>query len=180
MFLRSVTLWFVQARNTDETPSVVNTVSVISFARVPRIEINSDPTVTFLEITITAQKDYLDNFMIEYDEGDANKKRYLYYTKSDAQTQGSIPSETIVDYNETITPVVGIAKPSNFTLTEKGSGFNIDTDVVASKGRLANGDATYNTTFSLSYFDPTFFTRFYSMLLLQQQVVSHQDNMSMV
>jgi hypothetical protein len=152
-------LWFVQARNTDETPSVVNTVSVISFARVPRIEINSDPTVTFLELTITAQKDYLDNFMIEYDEGDANKKRYLYYTKSDAQTQGSIPFGTIVDYNETITPVVGITKPSNFTLTQKGSGFNIDTDVVASKGRLANGDATYNTTFSLSYFDPTFFTK---------------------
>ena len=62
------TLWFVQARNTTGTPSVVNTVSVISYARVPRIEINSDPTVTFLEVTVTAQKDFLDNFMLEYDE----------------------------------------------------------------------------------------------------------------
>ena len=153
------TLWFVQARNTTGTPSVVNTVSVISYAKVPRIEINSDPTVTFLEVTITAQKDFLDNFMLEYDEGDPNKIRYLYYSKSDAETSGSIPFGQIVDYNETITPVIGIAKPSNFTLLEKGSGFNTDTDVVSSKGRLPNGDPTYNSTFSLSYFDPTFFTK---------------------
>ena len=136
------TLWFVQARNTTGTPSVVNTVSVISYARVPRIEINSDPTVTFLEVTVTAQKDFLDNFMLEYDEGDPNKIRYLYYSKSDAETSGSIPFGQIVDYNETITPVIGIAKPSNFTLLEKGSGFNTDTDVVSSKGRLPNGDPT--------------------------------------
>ena len=162
------TLHFIQARNSDETPSVVNTVDVLSFARVPRIEINPDPTVTFLEITITAQKDFLDNFMIDYDIGDQTKTRKLYYTKNDAQTQGSIPFGEIVDYNETITPVIGIAKPSNFTLLEKGDGFNTDTDVVSSKGRLANGDPTYNATFSLSYFDPTFFTK----ILLDQPIIA--------
>ena len=57
--------------------------------------------------------------MIDYDIGDQTKTRKLYYTKNDAQTQGSIPFGEIVDYNETITPVIGIAKPSNFTLLEK-------------------------------------------------------------
>ena len=52
-----------------------------------------------------------------------------------------------------------MAKPSNVTLVEKGSGFNPDVDVVVSKGRQDNGDAVYNSTFGLSYFDPQFFTK---------------------
>ena len=44
-------------------------------------------------------------------------------------------------------------------MVEKGIGFNPDVDVVVSKGRKDDGDATYNTTFGLSYFDPQFFTK---------------------
>ena len=153
------TLWFVQARNTDDTPSVVNSVDVISFSRVPRIEVAADPSVTFLEITVTARKDLLDQFLLEYDDREAAKRRLIYITRNDAQTPTSIPFGTIVDYNETFTPVIGIAKPSNFTLLEKGTGFNQDTDVIVSKGRLSNGSSVYNASFGLSYFNPYFFTK---------------------
>ena len=65
----------------------------------------------------------------------------------------------IVDYSPTITPVIGKAKPNNFFLKQRGSGFNSDSDIVISKGRLAAGTTAYNTTFGFSYFDPQFFTK---------------------
>ena len=74
----------------------------------------------------------------------------------------------IVDYSEVITPLIGTTKPSNFTLKEKGFGFNPDTDVVVSKGTLANGQKAYNSIFGLSYFAPTFFTK----LILENQPAS--------
>ena len=150
------TLWYIQSRGTT---IVANSFDVLSYSKVPRIEANPDDTVTFLEITVTAQKDLLDDFLIEYDETDANKYRFIYINENDAETPGSVPFGKIVDYNDTITPVIGIAKPSNYTLLERGAGFNSDTDIVVSKGRLSNGDATYNSTFGLSYFDPNFFTK---------------------
>ena len=150
------TLWYIQSRGTT---IIANSFNVLSYSKVPRIEANPDDTVTFLEITVTAQKDLLDDFLIEYDETDANKYRFIYINENDAETPGSVPFGKIVDYNDTITPVIGIAKPSNYTLLERGAGFNSDTDIVVSKGRLSNGDATYNSTFGLSYFDPNFFTK---------------------
>ena len=150
------TLWYIQSRGTT---IVANSFDVLSYSKVPRIEANPDDTVTFLEITVTAQKDLLDDFLIEYDETDPNKYRFIYINENDAETPGSVPFGKIVDYNNTITPVIGIAKPSNYTLLERGAGFNSDTDIVVSKGRLSNGDATYNSTFGLSYFDPNFFTK---------------------
>jgi len=150
------TLWYIQSRGTT---IIANSFDVLSYSKVPRIEANPDDTVTFLEITVTAQKDLLDDFLIEYDETDANKYRFIYINENDAETPGSVPFGKIVDYNDTITPVIGIAKPSNYTLLERGAGFNSDTDIVVSKGRLSNGDATYNSTFGLSYFDPNFFTK---------------------
>ena len=65
----------------------------------------------------------------------------------------------IVDYSPTITPVIGKAKPNNFFLKQRGSGFNSDSDIVLSRGRLAAGTTAYNATFGLSYFDPQFFTK---------------------
>ena len=44
-------------------------------------------------------------------------------------------------------------------MKERGSGFNSDSDIVLSKGRLAAGTNAYNTTFGISYFDPQFFTK---------------------
>ncbi|BCU93742.1 MAG: hypothetical protein CM15mV3_0280 [Caudoviricetes sp.] len=65
----------------------------------------------------------------------------------------------IVDYSPTITPVIGKVKPSNFFLKKRGDGFNSDSDIVLSRGRLAAGTTAYNATFGLSYFDPQFFTK---------------------
>ena len=62
-------------------------------------------------------------------------------------------------HRSSITPVIGKVKPSNFFLKQRGEGFNADSDVVLSKGRLAGGAASYNTVFGFSYFDPQFFTK---------------------
>lgn len=152
------TLWFVQTRTDIGEPSVVNSVKSLAFSKVNRIEVNTSSGVTFLELTITGRKDYLDSYFLEYDTSSGSKYREIYLSENDA-INGNTPFGTIIDYNETITPVIGLAKPSNFTLLERGSGFNEDSDSVISKGRLENGSAVYNTTFGLSYFDPQFFTK---------------------
>ena len=161
------TLWFVQTRTDVGEPSVVNSVKSLSFSKVNRIEVNSSSGVTFLELTITARKDILDTYFLEYDESSGSRYREIYLTETEAINGGNALG-TIVDYNETITPVIGLAKPSNFTLIERGSGFNEDSDAVISKGRLSNGDAVYNTTFGFSYFDPQFFTK----ILLDEEIVA--------
>jgi hypothetical protein len=161
------TLWFVQTRTDVGEPSVVNSVKSLAFSKVNRIEVNSSTGVTFLELTITGRKDLLDSYFLEYDTSVGSNYREVYLTENDA-INGSTPFGTVIDYNETITPVIGIAKPSNFTLIERGSGFNEDSDSVVSKGRLSNGNAVYNTTFGLSYFDPQFFTK----ILLDEEIVA--------
>ena len=153
------TLWFIQTRTDAGEPSVAASVNSIAYSKVQRLEVNSSSSKTYLELTLTGRKDYLDTYFLEYDTGSGSKYRELYLTKNDAVTSGSTPFGRIVDYNETITPVIGTSKPSNFTLIKKGNGFNPDTDVVVSKGRQANGDGVYNSTFGLSYFDPQFFTK---------------------
>lgn len=65
----------------------------------------------------------------------------------------------IVDYNDTITPVVGLAKPKNFNFIDSGVGFNRDTDLILSKGRNPDGQTPYSSTFGLSYFNPVFLTK---------------------
>ena len=152
-------LWFIINRVTGSTtPNTVDSVSAIGLSIVNRIEVDPDTSNTFLEITVSGKKNYLDENFIEYDNGDTNKNRKLFLTENDCKNDtGEVG--TIVDYNETITPVIGLAKPNNITLIEKGDGFNPDIDVVASKGRQSNGDPVYNTTFGLSYFDPQFFTK---------------------
>ena len=153
------TLWFIQTRTDAGEPSVAASVNSIAFSKVQRLEVNSSSSKTYLELTITGRKDYLDTYFLEFDNGSGSKFREVFLTENDAITDGSNPFGNIVDYNETITPVIGTTKPSNFTLLERGNGFNPDTDVVVSKGRQANGDFVYNTTFGLSYFDPQFFTK---------------------
>lgn len=79
-----------------------------------------------------------------------------------------LPFGEIVDYSKTITPVIGIAKPKNFSLVKRGFGFNQDTDKVLSKGRDESGNAVYNSVFKLEYFNPIFFTK----LLTDSKIVS--------
>ena len=152
-------LWFIVTRTSGNDPATVASVSTIALSVVNRIEVDSNVSNTFLELTVTGKKDNLDQFLMEYDIGATDKNRSLFLTEAIAKNASSTAFGTIVDYNETITPVIGIAKPSNVSLVEKGNGFNPDVDVVVSKGRQDNGDAIYNSTFGLSYFDPQFFTK---------------------
>ena len=155
-------LWWVQGRNASGVPDTANYVDVIGYSEVSRPDID-DPSSnpeTYLELTITGDKNLLDNYFTEYDAENSadNGNRELFRTKSDVEND-TTPFGFIKDYNETITPIIGLAKPSNFTLVERGSGFNTDLDIILSKGRKNDGTSTYNSIFGLSYFDPQFFTR---------------------
>jgi len=152
------TIWFVQTRTDQGQPSVAASVKSIAFSKVKRVEVDPTGSVTFLELTVSGRKDYLDNYLKEYDLGSGSNFREIYLTQNDA-ISGATPFGNIVDYNETITPVIGTIKPSNFTLIERGTGFNPDTDIIVSKGRKEDGSAVYNTIFGFSYFDPQFFTK---------------------
>jgi len=79
-----------------------------------------------------------------------------------------VPYGEIIDYSNTITPVVGISKPKNFSLVKRGQGFNQDTDKIISKGRNVSGDQIYNSIFKLEYFNPIFFTK----ITLESKIVA--------
>ena len=160
------TLWFVQTRTDAGEPSVANSVTSIAFSKVNRVEVNPSTGVSFLELTVTGDKNLLDQYFLEYDASSPSGYREIYLSENDAKSPAATPFGTIVDYNETITPVIGTIKPSNFTFIDQGSGFNSDTDVVLSKGRQENGSPVYNSTFGLSYFDPQFFTK----ILLDERI----------
>ncbi len=149
------TLYWVQGRNSSEVPDTISPIDVIAYTEVIRPEIGSK---TYLELTVAGDKNLLDDFFTEYDPEHVSGDRELYRTKIDGENDSNIFG-VIKDYNETITPIIGITKPSNFTLIERGTGFNTDTDIILSKGRKDDGTSVYNTTFGLSYFDPQFFTK---------------------
>ncbi len=152
-------LWFTQSRATANSDAIAKSFKVIGYSEVSRIEVNNSTSVIYLELTVTGRKDYLDDYLLEYDLGSNDKFRQIFRSQADAESDSATPFGRIVDYNETITPIIGMNKPSNFTLLERGDGFNPDLDVVVSKGRTSTGDSVYNTTFGFSYFDPQFFTR---------------------
>lgn len=123
-------------------------------------------TTNYLELTVKGNKEDLYVFLKEYDDSDSSKKRKLFLSESDAQsyyfqsgTPTIFPYSEVLDYNEIITPVIGVCKPKDFSLLEKGSGFKTDLDKILSKGRLSTGQEVYNSIFRFSYFNPTFFTR---------------------
>jgi len=158
-YLSLTGLWITQSRSTANSTAIGAKVDVIGYAEVSLLDVNNSTSVTYLEITVTGEKDILDEYLLEYDTASADKFRQVFRTQSDAEATSATPFGRIVDYNETITPVIGTVKPSNFTLIERGNGFNPDTDVVISKGRTSQGNSSYNTTFGFSYFDPQFFTK---------------------
>ena len=150
-------LYFVQTRTSTGAVSTIKSVETISFAKVTRPEVG-DTNAQYLQLTVAGRKDFLDDLFIEYDDNVTTRRRLLY--KSEAEAQQEINDlGFIVDYDQTITPLIGVAKPKDFTLQKKATGFNPDTDVVISKGRLTSGEPTYNGIFGLSYFNPIFFTR---------------------
>ena len=154
------TLYYVKTRSDTGSPTAIGSVKSISYAVVSKPLVNPNLAVKFIEITVLGPKNELELLLLEYDNGDPNFLRKIYLTQATAQL-GANNSEFgfIVDYRPTITPVIGKAKPSNFFLQSRGSGFNSDSDIVISKGRLSGGAPAYNTIFGLSYFDPSFFTK---------------------
>ena len=154
------TLYYVKTRSDVGSTTGVGSFKTLSFATTNKPLVNSSVSVQFLELTIFGEKDELENLLLEYDLGDDEFKRKIFLTQGSAQTNNSGDEfGFIVDYSPTITPVIGKAKPNNFFLKERGSGFNSDSDIVLSRGRLAAGTNAYNTTFGFSYFDPQFFTK---------------------
>lgn len=161
-------LWYVSNKGSTFATTTAKSVDLLSYSLVKRpfdISPNS-PEVDYLELTVVGDKEDLQNLFKEYDDTDlVAKRRKLFVSEDDArryyfQTVNTIfPYSEIFDYNEVITPVIGLCKPKDFSLIEKGSGFNSDTNFVLSKGKLSSGLSTYNSIFRLAYFNPQFFTR---------------------
>lgn len=152
-------LWFIKTRN-NFTASSADKVTVIATSLVRRKEVSESSSQYFVEFTVAGKKSFLDNYFIEYDEGSPAKRCQLYESQSDALSNDSnLIYGIIVDYNETITPVVGLAKPKDFSLEKRASGFNQDSDIVISKGRAGSNIRPYSATFNFSYFNPVFFTK---------------------
>ena len=158
------TLYYVKVRGGTNT---VGSLEVLSYSKVfkPLINPGTDEASRFLEVTVAGPKNDLDKLLIEYDEtSEDGKIRKLFITENDAlgDEQAGLASTAfgrVVDYSDTITPVIGTAKPSNFYLQERGVGFNSDSDIVLSKGTLEQGGDAYTAKFALSYLDPQFFTK---------------------
>ncbi len=152
------TLYFVQSRTNAGAVSTTESVKSIALAKVIRPEVSGDTSAQYLQLTLYGRKDYLDDIFVEYDDNVGTRRRMLYASNSDAQNETN-DIGWIVDYNQTIVPLVGVAKPKDFSNVGRPDGFNSDSDIVLSRGRLADGSEIYNGLFSLSYFNPIFFTR---------------------
>lgn len=157
-------LWYIKTRASGtSTTTTANPIEIIGFNLIERPDITPN---TIVELTVRGNKYDLQELLIEYDSEDiistspqtALKRRKLFLTKSTAESNSDYWGY-ILDYNEVITPIVGLSKPKNFSFLKKGVGFNPDKDKVISKGRLSDGTAAYNSIFSLSYFNPVFFTK---------------------
>ena len=151
-------LFFIKTRTDGGAPAAVGTFKTLSFATINKPLINPSESVQFLELTVYGPKNELEQLLLEYDLSDNEYKRRIFLSESDASGNTN-EFGFIVDYSPTITPVIGKSKPSNFSLQQRGSGFNSDSDIVLSKGRLAAGTSAYNTLFNYAYFDPQFFTK---------------------
>ena len=151
-------LFYIKTRSDLGTPTAISSFKTLSFATTNKPLINSSESVQFLELTVYGNKSELELLTLEYDLSDNEYKRRIFLSEADAAANTN-EFGFIVDYSDIITPVIGKTKPSNFFLQSRGAGFNSDSDIVLSKGRLEAGTSAYNTTFGYSYFDPQFFTK---------------------
>ena len=151
-------LWYIKTRGVS---SSVRSIDFLSFRIVTRTDLNV--ALEYLELTISGEKYDVEELLKEYDDGDTSlyglKRRKFFLTETEALSDGDAYYGYIVDYSETITPIIGLAKPKNFSFIKEGNGFNSDTDKILSKGRISSGKTPYNGLFSLSYFNPIFFTK---------------------
>ncbi len=152
------TLYFIKTRDDSGNATSIGSIKALSYAKVNKPLLNPAENALYLELTIAGKKDDIELLFLEYDFGDVNYQRKIFLNAANANTDTQ-QLGNIVDYGETITPVIGRVKPNNFFLQKRGPGFNSDSDIVLSRGRLAEGGETYNATFGLSYFDPEFFTQ---------------------
>ena len=158
-------VWFVTTRGTGTVTG--RSAAVIGKAIVNRPEVNPASNAVYAELTILGDKSVLDDFMTEYDNGEADYRRFIYTSQTLLETS-SEPYGFVVDYNDSFTPIVGVSKPKNFRLINRGTGFNSDSDIVISRGRTGSS-TPYNATFGFSYFNPVFFTR----LKLERKIESN-------
>ncbi|CAF34148.1 Virulence Associated protein [Synechococcus phage S-PM2] len=160
-------LWFIKTRSDAGSVNDYSFVETLAFSRVKRPEIDGVGLSDYLEITVKGNRAELDIFLTEFDDTNSSSSlRELFISETDVQNNTN-PLFSVRDYNETITPIIGLAKPKNIALKEISNGFNKETDKVVSKGRLAGGSESYNSIFGLSYFAPEFFTR----LLLEETII---------
>ena len=157
-FANLADLYFIKTRDDSGNALTTGTLKSLSFAKVNKPLLNSNESVLFLELTVVVEKEDIELLMLEYDPGDNNYQINLFLSAADAATDNN-ELGYIIDYSETITPLVGRAKQSNYFLKNRGLGFNSDSDIILSKGKLAEGGDTYNAIFGLSYFDPEFYTK---------------------
>ena len=66
-------------------PSVANSVTSIAFSKVNRVEVNPSTGVSFLELTVTGEKNLLDQYFLEYDASSPSGYRELYISENDAR-----------------------------------------------------------------------------------------------
>jgi len=138
-------------------PDTYKSFDLIGFS----IKIRPDilPAKRYAELTLLGDKAELKGLIKEYDEDDGEYKRKLYLdTIQGADADGAVLG-SIYDYTEVTTPLIGVAKPGNYSFKETGFGFNSDSDVVLSKGKLSGGQTAYNAIFGLGYFGPSFYTK---------------------
>jgi len=157
-------VWFVTTRGTGTIAG--KSAKVIGKAIVNRPEVNTASNAVYAELTILGDKGVLDNFLTEYDTGETDYRRFIYLSQTLLETS-SDPYGFVVDYNEVVSPIVGVSKPKNFRLINRGVGFNPDSDIIISRGRTGSS-TPYNATFGFSYFNPVFFTR----LKLERKIIA--------
>ena len=141
------------------SPETFKTFKLIGFSVKYRPDILG--AKRYAELTVLGSKDEVIGLLKEYDEVDGALRRKIFLS-TDTSNPSLDPDEVlgyIVDYSEHVTPLIGVAKPSNYTFKENGFGFNPDTDTVISKGKLSGGQSAYNAIFGLGYFGPTFYTK---------------------
>ena len=157
-------LWWIVAKSpiTTSQANVVASATIIDFKIIKRPEISNNNSTSFVEYTLLGKKTEL-SLLKEFDvDGNTFKREILksqilaqqYYKPNQPEAYA-----TVVDYNQTITPIIGFCKPKDFSLIKKGNGFNEDIDIILSQGKRSGGDKDYSSIFRFSYFNPIFFTR---------------------
>ena len=137
-----------------KSETLVSSVRTLAASTITRPEIGPG---LFLELTVYGDKQDLYTYFREY-----NTLR-LFTNTTDASNNTIQNSLGVIrDYNNIVTPLIGVSKPKNFYFKDYPVGFNSDTARVISKGTVG-----YDASFSYGYFNPVFFTK----LTLESDIV---------